>query len=231
MSRRTIPLTVVGLLLSVPVHAQVIGTFRWQTQPYCNVVTITVNQLGSVYQLTGSDNLCGADPAPLTGTAAPSTGGVTLGFTVTTANGPAVHVSATIELATLSGTWVDSHGNSGVFAFGGNTGGSSRPLPTGPGTAMVGGNGEGVGNTICTSPNGIEVFIRNASGNLVDERFSFIVPEFGFGQIRADGSIRSSSPNLIAVQHPSPGAYCLVFSTAPPQNNGEATVVSIHAER
>ena len=45
--------TVLGTELS---SAQVIGSFSWQTQPYCNVVTVTVVQQGANFQLSGSDN-------------------------------------------------------------------------------------------------------------------------------------------------------------------------------
>lgn len=123
----------VGLLVllawSTPASAQVIGTFSWQTQPYCNVVTVTVVQQGAQYQLTGHDNLCGAGPAPLTGTAVPAGGGVRFGFAVARPDGRAAHLSATINLGTLSGTWADEAGLGGAFAFGGAGGGAVRPAP------------------------------------------------------------------------------------------------------
>ena len=34
--------------------AQSLGTFRWQLQPFCNVVTVNVIQQGAVYTLDGS---------------------------------------------------------------------------------------------------------------------------------------------------------------------------------
>jgi hypothetical protein len=252
-------------------HAQVIGTFSWQTQPFCNVVTVTVIQLGGVFQLTGNDSLCGAGSAPVAGTAVSSGNAVAFGFTVVLSSGRAAHISAAINLVTFSGTWSDADGNTGAFVFAGNSGGSPRPVPasaasitvnqfsaaiyggtgaantiarsdhmhddryftraelSGLSAAVGGGNGQGVGGSICTGA-GIEIFIKNGLGELVNARFSFIVPEFGYGQIRSDGSIRTSSANLTSVQHPSPGAYCLVFTSTPgPQ--AEATVVSIHAER
>ncbi len=36
--------------------AQTIGTFRWRTAPYCNVMTVTVTQVGSFYRLEGLTN-------------------------------------------------------------------------------------------------------------------------------------------------------------------------------
>ena len=35
--------------------AQSLGTFRWQLQPFCNVVTVTGTQQGSNYTLDGYD--------------------------------------------------------------------------------------------------------------------------------------------------------------------------------
>lgn len=37
-----------------PVRAQPIGTFRWQLQPYCNIVTLNVTQHGAVFTLDRS---------------------------------------------------------------------------------------------------------------------------------------------------------------------------------
>jgi hypothetical protein len=233
-----------------------------------------VIQQGGLYQLLGTDNLCGGGNAPVSGTAVPSGGGVAFGLTVSLSSGRVAQISAAINLITLSGTWADADGNTGPLLFGGNTGGSPRPTPasatsitvnqfaasvyggggsattvarsdhahddryftqsqlTGLSAAVSGGNGEGVGGNICSgTSNGVEVFIKNSLGALVDARFSFIVPGFSHGQIRSDGSIRSSLPNLVSVQHPAVGQYCLVFSTSPGQVAAEATVVSVHAER
>lgn len=122
-----VAVVVVATATASSVKAQVIGTFSWQTQPHCNVVTVTVVQQGGVYQLTGSDNLCGAGTAPVVGTAVPAGAGVAFGFTAALPAGLGAHVSATINLATLSGTWADADGNTGPFVFGASTGGSPRP--------------------------------------------------------------------------------------------------------
>jgi len=121
--------TVVSVLAGVPAGAQVIGTFSWQTQPYCNVVTVTVVQQGGLFQLLGSDNQCGAGTAPVTGTAVAVGGNVAFGLTVAPASGRAAHLSATISLGTLSGTWSDADANTGPFAFGASGGGNPRPAP------------------------------------------------------------------------------------------------------
>jgi hypothetical protein len=272
--RTTLVIGVVAVLFSAPAYAQILGTFSWQTQPFCNVVSVTVIQQGGTYQLAGTDSLCGTGTAAVTGTAALGGGGVVMGFTVALPSGRAAHISATLNLSTLSGTWLDADGNTGPFAFAANAGGSARPTPTssavitvtqiapsvygGNGTATTlarsdhnhdsryftktelaglsaavrGGNGEGVGGSICAGGVGIEIFITNSLGAPVDHRFSFIVPEFSYGQIRSDGSVRTSKPgNALTVQHPSTGAYCLVFTVAATQAQSEATLVSIHAEQ
>ena len=111
-------------------HAQVVGTFSWQTQPYCNHVALTITQQGGVYQLTGADDLCGAGTAPITGTAIPTSAGVAMGFTVAPGNGRTSHVSAAVSFGSFSGTWTDADGNTGPFVFSGAaTGGAPRPSP------------------------------------------------------------------------------------------------------
>lgn len=115
-----------------PARAQVLGVFRWQTQPYCNLVTVTVIQQGPTYQLTGNDNLCGAPQfAPVTGTATLNPdGSISLGFDVIMPSGAAAHVSATVNLSNVSGTWTDADGNTGPFVFNPpGVSGSPRPAP------------------------------------------------------------------------------------------------------
>ena len=43
--------------------AQPMGIFRWQQQPSCNVLTVSVVQAGSVFHLDGVDDQCGAGTA------------------------------------------------------------------------------------------------------------------------------------------------------------------------
>lgn len=130
--RRAAVAALLSLMLTIPgpdAHAQVIGTFSWQTQPFCNVVTVTVIQQGPRYQLSGTDNLCGSGTAVVTGTAVPSGAGVLFGMTVAYPSGHAAHLSATVSLASLSGTWSEASGHTGGFVFGGAAGGSLRPVP------------------------------------------------------------------------------------------------------
>ena len=114
-------------------RAQTLGTFTWQLQPYCNVVTVTLVQQGALYLASGYDNQCGAaQRATLVGVGTPNPDG-TIGFglnIVTAPGGRGVHVDARITLPSASGSWTDSAGNAGTFAFGGNTGGSPRPAPS-----------------------------------------------------------------------------------------------------
>ena len=84
--------------------AQSLGTFRWQLQPYCNVVTINVTGVAGVYTLEGYDDQCGAPTrAPLTGVATPNPDGtIGFGFTIVTSpGGRGVQVEARLSLAGL----------------------------------------------------------------------------------------------------------------------------------
>ncbi|MGE0360330.1 MAG: hypothetical protein AB7H93_04740 [Vicinamibacterales bacterium] len=123
--------------------AQSLGTFRWQLQPFCNVVTVNVIQQGAVYTVDGFDDQCGAPQrAPLVGLATPNPdGSIGLGLhVVTVPGGRGLDIEARISLATLGGPWSDSAGNTGTFAFGAAAGGSPRPLPTIPGSAIAPGS-------------------------------------------------------------------------------------------
>ena len=130
-------LLLAGSMLSVvPAVAQPLGAFRWQLQPYCNIVTVAVVQQGGQYLLDGTDDQCGAaQAASVRGMAFQNpNGSIGFGLTIGTApGGTTVHVDATISIASLGGTWRDSAGNSGTFVFtpGGSVGGGPRPVPSG----------------------------------------------------------------------------------------------------
>lgn len=135
--------------LAAAASAQTIGTFRWQQQPYCNVVTVTVTQVGAIYRLEGTDDQCGATRlASASGIAFPNPDGtIGMGLAVVTTDGSTggtpLHIDATISLAALSGTWRDSTGASGAWEFtpGSGTTGNLRPIPSlsFPGGVSVGG--------------------------------------------------------------------------------------------
>jgi hypothetical protein len=131
-----LPLIVVAMGVAVlsasSASAQVFGTFPWQMQPSCNRVTLTLTNAPAGFALDGVDDLCGAtDKGSAVGVASlNASGNVTLSFTIVTApTGKSVHVSAVVSPATGSGTWTDSAGHSGVFAFFGAASGlPARPL-------------------------------------------------------------------------------------------------------
>ncbi|MGD9904660.1 MAG: tail fiber domain-containing protein [Vicinamibacterales bacterium] len=123
---------------AAPAFALSLGTFSWQLQPYCNVVSVNVTGVAGVYTVEGFDDQCGAATrAPLTGVATPNPDG-TIGFgmnLVTSPGGRGIHLEARITMGGLTGPWTDSDGNTGTFAFNQRTGGSPRPVPTG--AAMI----------------------------------------------------------------------------------------------
>jgi len=132
----------VTLLAAPSASAQVLGSFAWQMQPYCNVVTLTLTSTPAGYTLDGIDDQCAAaNKASAVGVASFNAGGlVNVNLTVVTApSGKAVHVAAVVSPATGSGTWTDSVGNSGTFALGGSTPGLPvRPFPaSGLGVAVI----------------------------------------------------------------------------------------------
>jgi len=125
----------VAALAAVAAEAQPLGTFTWQLQPFCNVVTVNVSQQGAVYTMDGYDDQCGAARrAPIVGLGTPNPDGtIGLGWNiVTTPGGRGVQVDARITLPSASGSWTDSAGNAGTLALGASTGGSARPLPSSP---------------------------------------------------------------------------------------------------
>lgn len=134
-----------------PAAAQTVGTFRWQQQPYCNVVTLTVVQQSGIYQVDGFDDQCGAATrAAVTGMGFPNPNG-TIGFgltVVTTPGGTPLHIDATITLAALSGTWRDSSGATGAWTF---TPGAAAPGSTRPALRTSFPAGLSAGNTTITN--------------------------------------------------------------------------------
>ena len=122
-------------LCSPSAYAQSLGTFRWQLQPFCNVITVSVTPQGAIYLLDGTDDRCGNgnQPGSAVGIAYLTPQGL-VGFGITTVlpGGTPVHTEATLSLSSLGGTWRDSAGSSGAFVFNGALPGASpRPTPTG----------------------------------------------------------------------------------------------------
>jgi hypothetical protein len=100
-------------------RAQVLGTVSWQLAPYCNVLTMTVEQRGATYRLDGTDDLCGAQVhAAASGTAHLNpNGSVSIAVTVTRPDGIPVQHNLSLVLPTLSGTWTDEGGNAGTLIY------------------------------------------------------------------------------------------------------------------
>ena len=130
-------LAVAGCLAAgvLPASAQPMGAFTWQLQPFCNRVTLSVTQNGAVYTLDGFEDQCGAAKrAAVVGLAAPNADGtIGFGFHLVVPGGQPVHVEAEITVPSLGGTWRDSAGHSGAFAFNANAGGNPRPAAIAPG--------------------------------------------------------------------------------------------------
>jgi hypothetical protein len=139
-TRLTFALCVVGFLWGTAIAAaQPLGIFRWQTQPFCNIISVAVTQSGDAYRLEGTDDGCGTTArASVIGMAfANADGSIGGGLTVIAAGGVALHVDVTILPANgFTGTWRDSVGRSGTFLFtpGASLGGPVRPhvLPATP---------------------------------------------------------------------------------------------------
>jgi len=141
MTRTLVALGVVAATFGLVdrAQAQPLGTFTWQLQPFCNVVTVNLTQQGSVYTMDGFDDQCGAaQRAALVGVATPNAdGSIAAGLNIVTApGGRGVQVAARFTLPSASGTWSDSAGNAGTFAFGASTGGSPRPVPAAGGSTI-----------------------------------------------------------------------------------------------
>lgn len=123
--------------------AQVIGTFRWRFEPYCNVVTLTVIQQGPVYSAIGTDDDCGfTTGSPATASFFVGGGTVSGNITIVGAEGIGVNSRVDLSLASLSGTWTDNFGNSGsLFANPSSAPGVRRPIAKEAWAFVVGSSG------------------------------------------------------------------------------------------
>lgn len=106
-------------LVPTAAPAQVIGTFRWQLAPHCNVVTLTVEQVGAAFRVHGFDDRCGAARrAGVSGTAQQNPDGtIGLSFTVVRPDGLTLATSAAIAFPALDGSWADEYANGGTLVF------------------------------------------------------------------------------------------------------------------
>jgi hypothetical protein len=109
----------IGLLVcAMPLQAQSLGTFTWRLQPFCNVISVTITQVGSVFTVDGTDNRCGASPqAAVTGAAFFNpNGSIGFGLSVGARRAGAAAANGLIDLSSMAPR--DSAGNSSAFVFG-----------------------------------------------------------------------------------------------------------------
>jgi hypothetical protein len=133
MGKRWIVVAVVSCVLGAgaSASAQVLGTFTWQLQPYCNRVTATVTQSGGAFTVDGFDDQCGgATRIPAGGMATINPDGtVSLSLTMVGPIGVPYHLSARLSLPSASGPWQDSRGDGGTLVLGAAAPGDPRPVP------------------------------------------------------------------------------------------------------
>lgn len=132
MRRSIVPLMfVAALAMAAPANAQTLGTFRWNTAPFCNVLNVTVIQQGAVFQLIGFEEQCGGNPSlPVFGTALIQTdGSIWVGWTTVMEDGRGLVTRATLSTPDFNGTWSDNSGESGTMTF---NPGPVESLPGGP---------------------------------------------------------------------------------------------------
>jgi hypothetical protein len=213
-------------IASTPASAQMSGTFRWRTEPYCNVLTLTATLNGSVVTLNGFDEPCeGNLRLPVQGVAVlQPDGSVTFGLTILSLPGGApANLEAGISLATGNGTWRDGAGRSGPFSVNPATAaGSPRPMtllsgPPGP-AGPPGPNGASGprGPTGAQGPPGPAGSPGSATA---------------WGEVSGFGtpSLLAKSANVTGVtraRSSASGAWCITFSEPIPLERRRAAVVS-----
>ena len=127
MARKLAVPSLTGLAVVLGAELAEAQTFRFQLEPYCEVVVLTFVPSGSpsVLGVVGYDDNCGENPrSPIHGTAVMNPdGSITIGYT--TSLPYSVYQRSDVGLQTnveipangSSGTWVDDDGYSGTFQF------------------------------------------------------------------------------------------------------------------
>ena len=184
---------------AVSAQAQVLGTFQWALLPYCNVLMLFVEQNGAGCQLSGTDDQCEAPvAAAASGTAHVNPNGtVSIALTVIRPDGISIPSSASISIATLSGTWADQYGNSGNFHF----------------------NPAGTSGSPCTvtlrGTYGIFYDATEGEGELTSASFSFTLPLAApplapaANIIAVNGAPTANCPGTFADPRAAPGKLCI----------------------
>ncbi len=183
-------------LSATPAVAQSLGTLSWQLQPYCNNLSLNVTQQGALFTVDGFDDQCGAaQRAPLVGVATQNPDG-TIGFglhIITVPGGRPVDVEARIALATISGPWTDSVGNSGNFAFNARTGGLPRPLPAAPGATITAGSI----TSVQLAPAAV-TSVNLANGSVTPQKLSVALPKMASSGLTTGVTPIPAGGNLVA---------------------------------
>jgi hypothetical protein len=132
-------MTAVGALLALSMlpataSGQVLGTFTWRLNPFCNLLTLTAVQQGAGIALTGYDDNCGAAVRrSASGTAVfNGNGTVTLGVSIMGEGLAPNQLAAVVSPITGAGSWSDSDGNGGPLTLSAPTpgAGAARPVKT-----------------------------------------------------------------------------------------------------
>lgn len=203
-------------MAAVPASAQVLGTFSWQQQPYCNVITVTVVQVGANYQMDGTDDQCGSTrKASATGLGFVNANGfIGIGLTIITnsggTGGTPLHLDAVIDTS-ANGTWRDSTGGTGPFTFvTGPVTGTPRPIPV---TAFL--NGLSAGNARITSVGAPLAAGDAANKGYVDAGQSALRADL-FRQFTLSGQVGSTGGKLyngpFTSARTSVGAYVITYN-------------------
>lgn len=189
------------LLAATTASAQVIGTFQWRFAPYCNVVTLTVEQRGAAYRLEGFDDMCGAARrGAASGTAHLNHDGtIGLALTVTRPDGLSISSSATLSLATISGAWSDEYANSGTLEFEPPT-----PAPGGPRPVTLTGTVSGGYRAVAANQQNVMPF---SFGKTLPAAPSPHVVDEG-------GPPTASCPGTVADPKASPGQLCVYLGVS-----------------
>ena len=105
-------LVLVALIFAAaPAQAQVLGTFRWQLEPYGSYLNLTLTQKGNLFVVEGFEFQCGGNASlPVTGLIVPQANGLFFfGLTSITEQGQGLHTRAFMNVASnFSGTWSDN---------------------------------------------------------------------------------------------------------------------------
>jgi hypothetical protein len=189
--------------------AQVLGTFPWQMQPYCNVIRMTLTTTPTGFGLEGTDDQCGdTNKAGVVGAASfNANGDVTMNFTIVLAPGAApVAVAAIVSPANGSGTWTDSAGNNGRFEFFGQTQGLPQRPRSASGLAPRSITGTDVNDSTLTGANVLDGSLTHA--DLADPPRAAFVGAAQQVQLTAGVSVVRS----VSLTAPAPGRVVVVAS-------------------